>query len=82
MIKTIMQWCTTQFSNGTLQYNRIQDGLKITDRTGSSMVLTTNQEKDIIYEILPDGGMKPLALCRERHWVNLPYKENHGKQSR
>ena len=47
MVKTIMQWCTTQFDKGALQYNRVPDGLKITDRTGASMVLTTNQAKDM-----------------------------------
>lgn len=73
MIKTIMQWCTTQFAKGSLQYNRVPDGLKITDRTGASMVLTINQEKDIIFELLPDEIMKPIAIWRGWHWVNLPY---------
>ena len=72
MIKTIMQWCTTQFAPGILQYNRVPEGLKITDQTGASMNLTADQENNI-YELLPDGNRKQLAIWTGSSWKNLPY---------
>ncbi|MCI6731850.1 MAG: hypothetical protein MR487_05960 [Lachnospiraceae bacterium] len=72
MIKTLMIWCTTQFTPGKLQYNRIPGGLKITDHTGASMNLTADPENNI-YELLPDGNRKQLAIWTGSSWKNFPY---------
>lgn len=72
MTKTLMIWCTTQFIPGMLKYNRIPGGLKITDQTGASMNLTADQENNI-YEMLPNGNRKQLAIWTGVGWKNLPY---------
>lgn len=72
MIKMIMIWCTTQFVPGMLQYNRVPGGLQITDQTGASMCLAADQENNI-YELLPDGNRKQLAIWTGSGWKNFPY---------